>query len=111
MRLHREGTDVLFSLVRSDFKNASQSGSGADSACPQVIIPRTTPSAELAEAVQHAQKMFELLARLAKAAAEAKVDDRDRPTKARLDQTSRRDPQKIYHKLNKELAALSPSFS
>ena len=49
-----------------------------------------------------------------KAAAEAKVvmDIETGLAKGALDQTSRRDPQKIYHKLsNQELAALSPGFN
>jgi endothelin-converting enzyme/putative endopeptidase len=65
--------------------------------------------------VAHVAKMFALLGDdEGKAAGEAKVvmEIETGLAKGALDQTSRRDPQKIYHKLtNKELAALSPAFN
>jgi putative endopeptidase len=122
MRLHREGTDVLFSFGSgSDFKNASQIIAEVDQGglgLPDrdYYFKDDAKSVELRQKyVQHVQKMFELLGDApTKAAAEAKVvmDIETGLAKGALDQTSRRDPQKIYHKLsNKELAALSPSFN
>ena len=73
-------------------------------------------SAELRKKyVEHVAKMFVLLGDdQAKADAEAKVvmEIETGLAKGALDQTSRRDPQKIYHKLSsQELAALSPAFN
>src|SRR5271169_1034100 len=65
--------------------------------------------------VEHVAKMFALLGDdPGKATTEAKVvkEIETGLAKGALDQTSRRDPQKIYHKLSdKELAALSPAFN
>ena len=120
-RLHREGTDILFNFGSgSDFKNASQIigeiNQGGLGLPDRDYYFKTDPkSVELREKyVEHVQKMFELAGDAAdKAAAEAKVvmDIETGLAKGALDQTSRRDPQKIYHKLsNQELAALSPGF-
>jgi len=122
MRLHREGTDVLFSFGSgSDFKNASQIIAEVDQGglgLPDrdYYFKDDPKSVELRQKyVEHVQKMFELLGDApAKATAEAKVvmDIETGLAKGALDQTSRRDPQKIYHKLsNQELVALSPSFN
>jgi putative endopeptidase len=122
MRLHREGSDVLFSFGSgSDFKNASQIIAEVDQGglgLPDrdYYFKDDPKSVELREKyVQHVQKMFELIGDVrATAAAEAKVvmDIETGLAKGALDQTSRRDPQKIYHKLSdQELAALSPSFN
>ncbi len=122
MRMHREGADVMFSFSSSsDFKNASQIIAEVDQGglgLPDrdYYFKDDAKSVELRQKyVEHVQKMFELLGDApAKAAAEAKVvmDIETGLAKGALDQTSRRDPQKIYHKLsNQELAALSPSFN
>ena len=122
LRLHREGTDVLFNFGSgSDFKNASQIiaqvGQGGLGLPDRDYYFKDDPkSVELrAKYVQHVQKMFELTGDAPeKAAAEAKVvmDIETGLAKGALDQTSRRDPQKIYHKLsNQELATLSPGFN
>jgi putative endopeptidase len=122
MRLHREGTDVLFSFGSDpDFKNASQIIAEVDQGglgLPDrdYYFKDDPKSVELRQKyVEHVQKMFELLGDApAKATAEAKVvmDIETGLAKGALDQTNRRDPQKIYHKLsNQELAALSPSFN
>lgn len=64
--------------------------------------------------VQHVQNMFELAGDAKdKAAAKAKavMALETALAKASMDITSRRDPQKLYHKMTvKELAALSPAF-
>jgi putative endopeptidase len=122
LRLHREGMDVLFSFGSgSDFKNASQIIAEVDQGglgLPDrdYYFKEDAKSVDLRQKyVQHVQKMFELLGDSAeKAAAEAKVvmDIETGLAQGALDQTSRRDPQKIYHKLtNAELAALSPDFN
>jgi len=122
LRLHREGTDVLFGFgSESDFKNASQIIAEVDQGglgLPDrdYYFKDDAKSVELRQQyVLHVQKMLELLGDSPdRAAAEAKVvmDIETGLAKGALDQTSRREPQKVYHKLdNKDLAALSPSFN
>lgn len=122
VRLHREGTDALFGFDSgSDFKNASriiaqvdQGGLGMPDR--DYYFKDDPKSVELRKKyVEHVAKMFVLLGDdESKAAAEAKVvmDIETGLAKGALDQTSRRDPQKIYHKMtDQELAALSPGFN
>jgi putative endopeptidase len=122
VRLHSEGNDVLFGFDSgSDFKNASQIIAEVDQGglgLPDrdYYFKDDPKSLDLRKKyVEHVAKMFVLLGDdEAKAADEAKVvmDIETGLAKGALDQTSRRDPQKIYHKLSdKELAALSPAFS
>jgi putative endopeptidase len=122
LRLHREGVDVLFGFDSgSDFKNASQIIAQVDQGGLSLpdrdyYFKDDEKSVELRKKyVAHVAKMFMLLDDdESKAAAEAKVvmEIETGLAKGALDQTSRRDPQNIYHKLtDKELAALSPSFS
>ncbi|HUM06308.1 MAG TPA: M13 family metallopeptidase [Terriglobales bacterium] len=122
LRLHREGTDVLFGFgSESDFKNASQIIAEVDQGglgLPDrdYYFKDDAKSVELRQQyVLHVQKMLELLGDSPdRAAAEAKVvmDIETGLAKGALDQTSRREPQKVYHKLDdKDLAALSPSFN
>ena len=121
LRLHREGGDVLFSFGSgSDFKNASQMIAELDQGglgLPDrdYYFKDDPKSAELRQKyLLHVQNMLQLLGDPAdKAAAEAKVvmDIETGLAKGALDQTSRRDPQKIYHKMsNQELAALNSVF-
>ena len=121
VRLHREGTDVLFGFDSgSDFKNASQmigqlDQGGLGLPDRDYYFKDDEKSVELREKyVAHVRKMFELLGdKPAKAAAEAKVVMAIETGLANgaLDPTSRRDPQKIYHKLsNQSLAALNSTF-
>jgi len=121
IRLHREGADVLFSFGSgSDFKNASQiiaelDQGGLGLPDRDYYFKDDPKSVELRQKyLAHVQKMFQLLGDDAtKAAAEAKVvmDIETGLAKGALDPTSRRDPQKIYHKLsNHELAALNTTF-
>jgi endothelin-converting enzyme/putative endopeptidase len=122
VQLHREGTDVLFGFDSgSDFKNASQiiaqvDQGGLGMPDRDYYFKDDEKSVELRKKyVAHVAKMFTLLGDdEAKAAAEAKVvmEIETSLAKGALDQTSRRDPQKVYHKLsNQELAALSPAFN
>ncbi len=122
VRLHREGAGVLFSFDSgSDFKNASQiiaqvDQGGMGMPDRDYYFKDDPKSVELRKKyVAHVARMFALLGDdEAKAAAEAKVvmEIETGLAKGALDQTSRRDPQKIYHKLsNQELAALSPAFN
>src|SRR5580692_9687397 len=121
VRLHREGTDALFGFDSgSDFKNASQiiahvDQGGLGMPDRDYYFKVDAKSVELRKKyVEHVAKMFTLLGdNESTAAAEAKVvmDIETGLAKGALDQTSRRDPQKIYHKLSaQELAALSPAF-
>jgi putative endopeptidase len=122
VRLHREGADVLFGFDSgSDFKNASQiiaqvDQGGLGMPDRDYYFKSDPKSVELRNRyVEHVAKMFGLLGDdESKAAAEAKVvmDIETGLAKGALDQTSRRDPQKIYHKMtDQELAALSPGFN
>jgi endothelin-converting enzyme/putative endopeptidase len=121
VRLHREGADVLFGFSSgSDFKNASQMIAELDQGglgLPDrdYYFKDDPKSVELRQKyTDHVAKMFQLLGDDAtKSAAEAKVvmDIETALAKGALDQTTRRDPQKIYHKLsNQELAALNTGF-
>jgi putative endopeptidase len=122
VRLHREGANVLFGFDSdSDFKNASQMIAKVDQGglgMPDrdYYFKDDEKSVELRKKyVAHVAKMLALLGDdEGKAAAEAKVvmEIETGLAKGALDMTSRRDPQKVYHKLtNQELAALSPAFN
>jgi len=121
VRLHREGADVLFGFSSGpDFKNASQMIAELDQGglgLPDrdYYFKDDAKSVELREKyVAHIQKMFELLGDTPeKAAAEARVvmEIETGLAKGALDQTSRRDPQKIYHKMSdQDLAGLNSAF-
>ena len=122
IRLQREGANVLFRFGSgADFKNAKQvipqlGQGGLGLPDRDYYFKDDAKSAELRQKYTlHVQKMFELLGEAPdKAAAEAKavMEIETGLAKGALDRTSRRDPQKIYHKLaNQELAALSPAFN
>ncbi len=122
VRLHDEGADVLFSFDSgSDFKNASQiiaqvDQGGLGMPDRDYYFKDDEKSAELRKKyIAHVAKMFVLLGDdQNKADAEAKVvmEIETGLAKGALDQTSRRDPQKVYHKLSsQELATLSPEFN
>ncbi len=122
VRLHGEGANVLFGFDSgSDFKNASQiiaqvDQGGLGMPDRDYYFKDDPKSVELRKKyVEHVAKMFALLGDdQGQAAAEAKVvmEIETGLAKGALDQTSRRDPQKVYHKLtDQELAALSPAFS
>jgi putative endopeptidase len=122
VRLHREGADALFGFDSgSDFKNASQiiaqvDQGGLGMPDRDYYFKDDPKSVELRKKyVEHVTKMFVLLGdNESKAAAEAKVvmDIETGLAKGALDQTTRRDPQKVYHKMtDRELTALSPGFN
>jgi putative endopeptidase len=122
VRLHREGADVMFGFDSgSDFKNASQIIAQVDQGglgLPDrdYYFKDDPKSVEIRKKyVEHVAKMFVLLGDdEAKSAAEAQVvmDIETALAKGAMDQTSRRDPQKLYHKLtDQELVALSPGFN
>src|ERR1700720_3369812 len=114
--------NVLFGFGSTqDYRDASQVIAEADQGglgLPDrdYYVKDDAKSVELRKQyVDHVQKMFELLGDApAKAAAEAKsvMDIETGLAKGALDRVSRRDPNKVYHKLEaKELAALSPDFN
>jgi len=122
VRLHREGADVLFGFDSgSDFKNASQIIAEVDQGglgLPDrdYYFKNDEKSVELRKKyIAHVAKMFVLLGdNESKAAQEAQavMEIETGLAQGALDQTSRRDPQKIYHKLtNEDLAAMSPAFN
>lgn len=121
VRLHREGANVLFSFDSTqDFGDATQVIAEADQGGMGLpdrdyYLKDDPKSVDLRnQYVAHVQKMFELLGDTpGKAATEAKVVLAIETSIARgaLDRVSRRDPNKVYHKMSsKELAALSPDF-
>jgi putative endopeptidase len=121
IRLHRQAIGVLFSFGSDqDFKDATQVIAEADQggmALPDrdYYVKDDPKSVELRKQyVEHVQKMFELFGDSPdRAAAEAKtvMDIETGLAKGALDRVSRRDPNKVYHKMNaKDLANLSPDF-
>ena len=122
IRLHREGANVLFTFDSTpDFKNASQVIAEADQGglgLPDrdYYLKDDPKSVELRnQYVAHVKKMFVLLGDAPdQAAAEAKavMTIETGLAKGALDRVSRREPEKVYHKLKRQdLAALSPAFN
>ena len=122
VRLHRQAVGAVFTFTSDqDFKDATQTIAEADQggmALPDrdYYVKDDAKSVKLRKQyVDHVQKMFELLGDApAKATAEAKsvMDIETGLAKGALDRVSRRDPNKVYHKLEaKDLAALSPDFN
>jgi putative endopeptidase len=121
IHLHRQGIGVLFNFGSGqDFKDSTQVIAEADQGGMSLpdrdyYVKDEPKSVELRKQyVEHVGKMFVLMGDSSeKAAAEAKtvMDIETGLAKGALDRTSRRDPNKIYHKMTgKELAALSPDF-
>jgi putative endopeptidase len=119
--LHRKGDEALFRFSSgSDFKDSRQMIAELDQGglgLPDrdYYFKEDVQSVELRQKyVEHVQKMFELLGDAPdRAAAEAKVvmSIETGLAKNALDQTNRRNPQKVYHRLSgQELGALSPGF-
>ncbi len=120
--LHQVGVGAFFAVsADQDFKDATQVMATVDQGgigLPErdYYFKTDEQSAELRKQyVAHVQKMFELMGEApAKAAADAKVvmDIETALAKGSLDVTSRRDPQKLYHKMSpEELAKIAPAFT
>ena len=120
-RLHRQGSKALFTFSSgSDFKDASrmiaeldQGGLGLPDR--DYYVKDDPRSAEIRQKyVDHVQKMFQLLGDSpdnAAAAAKAVMAIESGLAGNALDQTTRRDPQRVYHRLSgRELASLGPGF-
>jgi putative endopeptidase len=121
IRLHREGTNALFSFDSTqDYGDATQVIAEADQGGMGLpdrdyYLKDDAKSVELRQQyLAHVQKMFELLGDApGKAAAESKavLAIETALAKGALDRVSRRDPNKVYHKMSaKDLAGLSPEF-
>ncbi len=121
VRLHLTGVDAFFNFSSSpDMKDSmhmigdlDQGGLGLPDR--DYYLKTDAKSVQLREQyLAHVQKMLELAGEpAAKAAADAQAVMRIETAlaKASLDRVSRRDPQKVYHKLTvQELAALSPEI-
>ncbi len=121
VRLHGMGVNALFDFSsEQDFKDSTQVIAAADQGglgLPDrdYYLKDDPKSAETRQKyVAHVEKIFELLGESPKqAAADAQVvmTIETALAKGSLDRVSRRDPEKVYHKLSgQELASLSPSF-
>jgi endothelin-converting enzyme/putative endopeptidase len=121
IRLHRRGVTGLFTLGSTqDFKDATQVIAEVDEggmALPDrdYYLKTDAKSVELRKHYQqHIQKMFELAGDPApQATAQAKtiVAIETALAKGALDRVSRRDPEKVYHRMSsKDLAGLTPGF-
>ena len=121
VRLHRQGTNVLFGFGSGeDFKDSTQvigqvDQGGLGLPDRDYYFKDDAKSVELRKKyVEHVAKMFQLLGdSQEKSAAQAKavMDIETALAKNAFDPTTRRDPQKVYHKMTAaELAALGPNF-
>jgi len=119
--LHRGGMSALFEFGSGqDFKNSSQVIAQADQGglgLPDrdYYLKDDQKSAELRQQyLAHVQRMFELAgepADQAKADAQTVMRMETDLAKASLDRVSRRDPEKVYHRMNKqELETIEPAF-
>jgi putative endopeptidase len=121
IRLHAEGVGAMFSVNSSqDFKNAAEVIADVDQGglgLPErdYYFKDDAKSVELRKLyVAHVRRMFELLGHNSSAAEKKAATVMSIETglaKGHLDVTSRRDPNKIYHRMAvKELAALAPAI-
>jgi putative endopeptidase len=122
-RLHRMGVGVFFSFMSGqDFKDSNEVIAQADQGglgLPDrdYYLKEDEKSIRTRQLyVQHIQKMFELLgdpADRGAAKAQAVMNIETALAKASLDLVSRRDPQKIYHRIERQelVASIDPSFS
>ncbi len=120
-RLHEMGVNVLFNFsATQDAKNSDEIIAAADQGGMGLpdrdyYLKIDAKSVETRDKyLAHVQKMFELLGESlekSKSDAATVMKIESALAKAALDNVSRRDPQKTYHKLTKaELAALAPSL-
>jgi len=121
-RLQRGGADVLFDFGSGqDFKDSNQVIAQADQGglgLPdrEYYFKPDAKSVEIRDKyVAHVARMFELAGEApdrAKADAAVVMKIETALAKASLDLVSRRDPEKVYHKMTRaEMAALSPAFN
>ena len=123
VRLHRQGIGILFNFSSGqDFKDATQVIADADQG-GMSLPDRDYYTKDDAKSVELRKQILRRTYRKCSywrvipestAAAEAKtvMDIETALAKGALDRVSRRDPNKVYHKMSaKELAALSPDFS
>ena len=119
--LHRNGMSALFEFSSGqDFKNSSQVIAQADQGGlglpdKDYYLKDDPKSTELRQQyLAHVQRMFELAGESAgqsKTDAQTVVRMETELAKASLDRVSRRDPEKVYHPMNKQdLASLNPDF-
>jgi putative endopeptidase len=121
VRMHRDGVPALFEFGSGqDFKNSSEVIAQADQGglgLPDrdYYLKDDQKSVELRQKYQaHVQRMFELAGEKpeqAKADAATVMRMETGLAKGSLDRVSRRDPEKIYHRMTRqELEGLSPNF-
>ena len=121
IKLHRIGASALFSFrSEQDFKDSTQMIAAADQGGMGLpdrdyYFKEDAKSQQIrSQYVEHVAKILALAgdsAEQASAGAKAVMEIETGLAKGALDRTSRRDPQKVYHKMTvKELAALAPSF-
>jgi putative endopeptidase len=119
--LHRSGMSTVFEFGSGqDFKNSSEVIAQADQGglgLPDrdYYLKTDAKSAEIRDKyLAHVQRMLELAgepADRAKADAQTVMKIETDLAKGSLDRVSRRDPEKVYHRMSKqELAALNPAF-
>src|SRR5579864_2440970 len=122
VRLHREGVSAFFEFgSQPDFKNAQQIISAAQQGglgLPDrdYYLKDDEKSVELRKLyLEHVQKMFELAgdtAGQAKADADTVARMETALAMGSLDRVSRRDPEKIYHRMSKQdLEKIAPAFA
>ena len=120
-RLQREGADVMFQFSSGqDFKDSNQVIAQVDQGglgLPErdYYLKQDAQSAKLrGEYVEHVARMFVLAgetAAEAKAGAETVMKMETALAQGSLDIVSRRDPEKVYHKIaTREMETLSPVF-
>lgn len=121
-RLHGAGVNALFGFgALPDFKNSTMQMGAADQGglgMPDrdYYLKTDAKSVELRKQyAAHVQKVFELLGETperAAAKAQTVLDIETALANGSLDRVSRRDPEKLYHKMSvKELVALTPAFA
>jgi endothelin-converting enzyme/putative endopeptidase len=120
-QMHRNGISALFEFGSGqDFKNSSEVIAQADQGglgLPDrdYYLKNDPKSVELRQKyLAHVRRMFELAGRTpaeAKAGADTVMKIETELAKGSLDRVSRRDPEKVYHRMSKqELASLAPAF-
>lgn len=116
--LHRIGVGVFFGFgSQQDFKDSTKVIAGIDQGglgLPEREYYFKTDDQSVLlrkQYVEHVAKMFTLLGRNGEQSAKVVMDIETELAKSSLDIVTRRDPNKIYHKLSlQELISMSPGF-